>query len=165
MRFIVTPTHCIAYINKGFSTSLCKDVAEAFYPVEGVIEDVHHYKGIVTITENPDKPTVALMREPIDRLLSALAMNNTDVEETIESLKSGEGWQASHPIFARQSLEGIDKVFKFLDGCKEFCKETGLPYPLSKLNESKNPKPELSAGELQFFEEYYRDDIKFYKTL
>jgi hypothetical protein len=168
MQFIKTPTHSIRYINKGFSTSLCKDVAETFYPenlVERAIESHFDYKGMVIITETPDNPTVALMREPIDRLLSALAMNNTDVDETIQSLKSGEGWQATHPIFAPQNLESIDKVFRFPEEEEQFCTETGLPYPLAELNQSKNPKPSLTKEQQKFFEEYYATDIKLYQSL
>lgn len=172
MDFFETETHNITVIPKGLSSSIGKAIAE-----RDCVEEIKRltdsgepmadfiYKAIVPHTETPSKPTAALMREPIERLLSALAMNNTNVQETIESLKSGEGWQATHPIFMPQNLESIDKVFRFPEQEEDFCKETGLPYPLPKLNQSKNTKPELTEEQQEFFEEYYATDIKLYQSL
>lgn len=169
MQFIETENHSIAVIPKALSMSICCAYMNTFkYDViahrlknsVAPIEDVE-YKIMAEKTETPTKETVALIREPIDRFLSACAMNNTDVAETIEALKTGEGWQATHPIFEKQSYN-YDKVFKFPAQTDDFCKYVGLPYPLPKLNESKNPKAKLTKEQIKFLENYYADDIKLY---
>jgi len=174
MRLIETPTHNIVYISRVSSSAIIKACAQKWHQAEldaitvnlqpGYELEEFTYKGIVPQTEEPTKPTVALMREPIDRILSGLAANNTTVEELIEGLESGEGWVASHPFFAAQNLEGIDKVFKFPEEIEDFCKEVGLD-SLPVVNESQNPKPELMPEEREFLENYYAPDIKFYNSL
>ncbi len=171
VQFIETDKHSIAVIPSGGSMSVCAAYMMTFKPEvikariqnsENPISDVE-YKIMAEKTETPAHETVAYLREPIDRVLSACAKNNTDIAETIEALKTGEGWQAGHPLFQPIAYK-FDKVFKFPSQEKEFCEYVGLPYPLPKINESKHPKAKLTKAQMNFLLEYYADELELWNA-
>lgn len=171
------PTCCVAINVKCLTTSIAKAGATHFYSdlVDGIeshlirdengaiIEPIGEqaYKGIMPRTSELSKPTVLLMREPVDKFLSAMAMMGYDsVEKTL-----GDSEIMGNEYFLPQSRFKTDKIFKFPQQIEIFCSTVGLPYPLPVCNEGVNDKIKPTAKERKLIESYYADDIKLYNSL
>lgn len=164
MQYFITPNNCIALNSKVATNSIAKAIVQTYYPdkVEMcIIESDYQWRSFIEQTDTPDKPVLMLLRDPIERFVSAVAMLNLDPAEVIKDIGSYEP-----NYFQPQSLFLDDhpdaKVFLFPSQIDEFCKAAGFP-ELPAINEAKNPKPELTKEQIEFLKEYYATDIKLFK--
>ena len=177
MQYFISKDFCFPENAKTSSNAVChailqKDFPEKFAEINeaDAAENPFIYRTHVEQTDTPQLPILMLMREPVDRFISAASMNHGlwDVQEIIDSLTSGTGYWAEGHLFQKQSdfvIEGKTTIFKFPDQLKEFCAKAGFQFPLPKLNEATGEKKTLTPEQLAFVQEYYADDINLFGSL
>lgn len=156
--------------------SLAKAIVQKYYPelmagvntalpLEQRFLDDALWLSLAPQTETPDTPVMLLVRDPIDRFLSAMAMMpHLNVDDTILELRQY-GPLAKDPHFARQSDFSASKFYQFPDQIEQLCNDAGLPCPLPVINEGVNEKPQLSDSQRRALEGYYAADIKLFSSV
>lgn len=174
MQYFLCGDIFIAINAKCATNSICAALVKKYLPriydtLDGSNEFV--FREYARQTDIPNNDIAMFFRDPLDRFLSAVAMNNTDIDETLNSLLNRIGWQYSDHIFEKQIdfiKEGNGqkvKCFIFPTQIEEFCKHTGLQYPLPTLNETRNDKPTLSKTQFEKFKIHFKEDIEFFEIL
>lgn len=170
--FYNLPHCCIPSIHKVLRTSLAKAVVEEFYPYlkDGVntalppserFIDIFLWPALCPTVEKPEKPVVMLMRDPVERFISALAMLGMRVDEALVEMKKGKSVyfipQSSY-IYGETSIYLMHQI-------EEFCEHAKLSFPLPYLNKGFRRKPVLNDKQLKEVREFYKDDIAIIETL
>lgn len=157
MQFYILPHCCIARNYKVASLSIAKAVVETYYPhlIESVNtalpswQDDMIWQSLAPQTETPLAPVLLLMRDPVERFLSACAMLGLSVDEGLES---------DDIHFSPQYTDCVTDIYRFPDGIHSFCRHAVLP-DLPVINRG-NIKPPLTQREK--IESRYADDMKVY---
>lgn len=168
MRFFETSKYCVANISRCYSTSIAKHILESFYP-EIILHRINNskepisaieYKCLLPHVEIPSKKTIALLRHPIERFISAVSLNNTDIDETIFALQTKKGWQAEHPLF-ESYMYAYDTTLTKPKSLCEILKTSIDDFP--KLNSFIGQRAILTKKQTTALEELYKDDISLYE--
>lgn len=181
INYLITKTHCIANNAKCHTNAICRAIVnrdlpdaaaeiraiqdEAKMRGEEVPELIH--RSYIETTEDPHLPVAILMREPIDRFISAASMNDAhELEDIFEDLKNGGEWTEDH-VMLRQSdyVRPGAKIFRFPEDTRAFCQEVGFKLPLATVNKNKGKKIVLTDEQLAIVKEYYAEDIKLFSSL
>ncbi|MDE2233603.1 MAG: hypothetical protein KGJ90_05900 [Patescibacteria group bacterium] len=166
MRYFVTPTHNILINPESGSNSTAMAIVQSFYPerIPQEIEADWHWRSLVEVTHNPDKPVLMLMRDPIEKFKAVISMFGLDVDYVIDNLGK-EIPDIDEMYFAPQTdyINTQMSIFKFPDQIAEFCKEAGFSVPFPMLKVSNKEKPELSGSQLSKLEQFYKADIAYIK--
>lgn len=163
MQYFKGKDHCFATNSKVMKQAICYGIVKKDWPEKlEELQDPHFltYYTMIEQTDAPEKPVLMLMRDPVERFLSACAMNNTTVDDAIAVMQEG------HPLFDKQSdyVTPDTTIFRYPDQIKEFCDAAGFA-PLPVLNQSEYPKPKLTKKQKAAVEAYYADDISLWESL
>lgn len=190
MPYFVTPNYSIGLNTKVGSSSLSLAVIKAYQPDRwSMIENGAYPPGrgpedfrfhpLAKKELTASKPVLLLVRDPIERFLSACAqvgINNDNLNAALDSLESGEPMAGRNGPRANQSIKdnehftfqymlqyGETYLYKFPDHLDALATKAGLSLPLPVINEaSLRPKPTLlQAQELRVREYYARDIVLF----
>lgn len=172
--FILPNNRFIAAIHKNAHNALAAAIVQTFYkelmecvntalPESKRFADLHIWRALAPQTEIPRARVYALLREPVDRFLSAMAMMpHLNIDETLATLA-----EQIQPPFFRQSdymLTGA-KLYRFPDQIELLSQDVGLPYPLPVINQGRNPKPVLTDAQKKAVEKYYAEDGELYHRI
>lgn len=171
LNYYDLPHCCVARIHKNASTSLARATVKTFYPL--LIQNrpeilPMEWQAIAPQTTTPDKPVFMLVRDPVDRVLSAGAMLGIhDIDELIERLRAEEFASDVHFISQYEYIWSGQqtKPFRLTSQMQEFCAATKLPYPLPFMNKGEHAKPRATLKQKVAIQEYYRDDYQMIKAI
>ncbi len=156
--FILPDGTCIARIHRAASRAIAKAIAMAFYPdLIPQAPDDNIWLSCCPQTEHPKGRIIALIREPVERFISAASMPGMNISEIISGLKDG---TLNDPHFWRQSDYQASKIYTF-PKIQAFCKDAGFP-ELETIADS-NPKPLLAPEQAAFVQNYYATDVSLFK--
>ncbi len=173
INYLISKTHCIANNAKCHTNAICRAIINRDFPE--IVEEIRTldsapeliHRSYVETTEEPHLPVIMLMRDPIDRFISAASMNDAlELDDIFADLQNGGEWTEDH-VMLRQSdyvRPGI-KIFQFPDQARQFCEEAGFKFPLATLNKNKGEKITLTEEQLAIVKEYYAEDIKLFSSL
>ena len=104
-KYFITPSYCVGINFKAGSSYLSRRIIKNFYPdidndiVCGgypLIDDGKNgWHFLCPSTDTPDKPVILMIRNPIDRFVSALdtlQINKSQVNSILEVLEHGRSW-------------------------------------------------------------------------
>ena len=187
MIYYKTPNHSLALIPKSGCSTMARCVIKNFYPdteyliqnaayPEGKGPDSTMWQSFAPKEKEPSKPTLALIRNPVDRFISAMSqVNLMDVVVALDSLLNGTVIEmprgklnlSKNPHFKRQILWMLPdtKLYRFPDHLNEAATELGMQLPLPVVNSASRPKPTLSPEQQQAVETYYAEDIILYNSI
>ena len=161
-----TSTFARAIIKK-YYPDIDLDITSAHYP-EGENADTKQWQMKVPYRNNPDRPVVCLIREPVDRFCSAMAqIGLDDVDAAITELLTEAGLYGY-----RQGVKLVENVhfvkqsnivgapihyFRFPDQIDDAARFLGLDLPLVIINENtKVNKPEVTAVQSIAIRDFYK---------
>ncbi len=147
MQYFILPNCCVAKIHKAGSTSLAEAIGDTFYPNKPK-EDM------VPWLEKPDRPVKILMRDPIERFISAITMFNSTVEYALENLLEN-----IHFIPQSKYLTVGAEIYNFPEDIENFCKHTGLP-SIPHLRLSTKIKAKITSAQRKKILNYYASDVR-----
>jgi len=187
MIYYKTPNHSLALIPKSGCSTMARCVIKNFYPdkehliqnaayPEGKGPDNTKWQSFTPKEKIPSKPTLALVRNPVDRFISAMSqVNLTDVAIALDSLLNGTVIEmpkgklnlSKNPHFKRQILWMLPdtKLYRFPDHLNEAAVELGMQLPLPVINSASRPKPTLTYEQQQIIENYYAQDITLFNSI
>ena len=187
MMYYKTPNHSLALIPKSGCSTMARCVIKNFYPdkeymiqnaayPEGKGSDSTMWQAFTPKEKAPSKPTLALVRNPVDRFVSAMSqVNLMDVDIALDSLLNGTVIEmprgklnlSKNPHFKRQILWILPdtKLYRFPDHLNEAATELGMELPLPVVNAASRPKPTLTPEQQQIVETYYSEDITLYNSI
>ena len=163
MQYWITPDCYVAVNHKVASTAIAEAIAKTFYSERLRDREVNNpftYRGLVEQTHDPKgMPIFLLVREPVDRFLSAMAMfNRRDVTETLMDIDL-----MSDVHFSEQSDFHFDKAFRFPEHLSVFCEEIGIKnLPVTNIGKEKS---NLSQSERGAVCDKYAQDCVLYNSL
>jgi len=138
-------------------------------------DSVAFWQSVCLTKPNPNPPILLLVREPVDRFVSAVAHLQIDPEVTISALESnGKMVFQKLPRNARNDTHllpqhiynGPDtKLYKFPDDLEKLCRDANLDWPLPRVNEGKYTKPVLTEEQIKRVEAYYAEDMKIWNSM
>lgn len=183
--YYTTPNYSIACNAKVGCTTMANAILKQFYPeiIKKIEEDkiknpdyIPRWIGHCQRAIFPEKPVVLLVRNPVERFISALSQFNIqDCSLVIDALHKNEKFPFpnSKPTFIRQDphfrlqselLYGESHLFKFPDHIHEAMKFVGIDFNPEHLNKAKE-KISLTKDQLDFIQFYYYDDIKLFEQI
>ena len=187
MIYYKTPNHSLALIPKSGCSTMARCVIKNFYPdteyliqnaayPEGKGPDSIMWQSFAPKEKHPSKPTVALIRNPVDRFVSAMSqVNLMDVDAAIYSMLNGTDIQMakgklnisknSHFRLQVKWLVPDTKLYRFPDHLQEAAIQLGMQIPLPVVNAASRPKPTLTPQQQQIVEQYYAEDIVLYDSI
>jgi hypothetical protein len=182
-----TPNYSVAHNAKVASSTLSRAIIGAYHPEqESLIQTAAYPQGkgpdntpvhwLCPSEEEPSKPVVLIVREPVARFRTAMAQTNqADVEAALAALENdGEIQlprrrrplrQDGHFRHQHELLRG-GTAFRLedLDEAAEFI-GLPLPLPLPQMNEASRPKPDLTPEQESRVLAYYAADAALYASL
>lgn len=191
LTYFITPNYSVAFIPKVGCSTLARCVIKSFqsheehliingaYP-EGKGPDTTMWQGFAKKERNPSRPTLALIREPVSRFLSAMSqLGLTDVDAALDSLNNGTPIEKqtlrntrtivlnknSHFIPQIQWVHPDTKLYKFPEHLNEAATEIGFSLPLPVINAAVRPKPTLTQTQTEAVEQYYSEDIALFNSI
>lgn len=139
------------------------------------LDSMAFWQSVCPRTQNPTKPVLLAVREPVERFASTVAYLNMDVDDTLyklENMLSGIIFKLEIPIYKnthylKQSsyLTANTKLYRFPDQFQQLCLDAGLSWPIEKANEGKNKKPVLSEEQVARVKAYYAEDVALFESL
>jgi len=177
-KYLVTPNYLIADIGKVGSSSLYREVINAYYPDapepklgrENKPNDGN--RGFVERTEIIDRPVIVLVRDPVERFRSAMAQSGIKhIDPFLRHLL--EGGNLLHdfhfkPTSSYIKAKGDYRLFRFPEDLDQATELSGLTTPLPIVNdgESNNQlKEDFTEEQLQIIREVYAEDIALRESL
>lgn len=187
MMYFITPNYSLALIPKAGCSTLCRCVIKSFQPnEENLIQHAAYPDGANPNTimwhsyakkeKSPSKPTIAMIREPLSRFVSAMAqMGLSDVDAAIDSLTSGTEMQGLRRIIRLNRNQHFTpqirwihpdtKLYKFPEHLNEAATEIGFSLPVPVINAAVRPKPTLTQTQTEALEQYYSEDIALFNSI
>ncbi|WOO43162.1 hypothetical protein [Rubellicoccus peritrichatus] len=169
----------VAMIGKSGSSSLGKALLEQHFP-----ERMPKFYGadpgnrpgwqsFVPTTDKPSGKVYILVRDPVERFISACAqMRCSDrVDKLLDRMEQGEDIAVKnfHLMKVVQYVrEDCDcKFIQFPTGISKLTKALKLSSPIDTVNDASNnpPKPNLTDEQVQRVSAYYKEDLKLYLSL
>ena len=139
------------------------------------LDSAAFWQDVCVRTNNPDKPVLLAVRNPVERFASTVAYLKLEVDRTLEMLENDETtifYKLSRKIrkdthFLPQSIYASPntKLYKFPDHLEQMCKDIEIDYPLPKINEGKYQKPILTEEQIKRVKEYYKDDVALFDSI
>lgn len=176
--YIDTPNYSFAINPKTGALSISYLIYKEFYDAEHdqPYGNAMQYMKKCNLHEVPFKPVILLVRDPIERFLSAMVhVGLTDVDECLDSLIYGKRILLFYKLrrvcedyhFCKQSalVFGETHVFKSPNNLREAADLIGITAELVHLNKAKGPKPNLNSVQLDRLKKYYLEDIEFYNSI
>lgn len=183
MMYYETPDYCVAHNPKVGCTSFAKAIVDAYYPdiSKTILDTSPQFCGAKYIiccpkTSNPLKQVVCLIRNPIDRFVSALMQTKLDPNQAIDCLIKNKYYhfpENSKPKklredghFREQSkLVTKDTIlFRFPEDIEKMAQFIGIKFKMPHLNKSNN-KIELTKYQKDFVHFYYYNDFVLYQSV
>lgn len=133
------------------------------------------WQRICPSVEEPNKPVLLAVREPVVRFVSTVAYLELDPEEAILALENNTRLfcdgvninlrRNTHFSHQHMLIRGDTRFYRFPDSIERLCKDAGLDYPLPVVNETKNPKPTLTEDQIERVKKYYFRDVDLYNSI
>lgn len=166
--------HSIANIRRAGSSTLTTIIANTFFP-DLSEQDGLHINTVIPLSSVPTGTPHAIVRDPIDRFISAYAKklmgvpSNLNVEDFISWLiKQDKGtlnWHFRPQTIIIGNFENIN-YYDFNKGLDTLGVAIGLPTPLPTLNETDiTDKPVLTQDQINILKDYYTDDVALYQKI
>lgn len=142
--------------------SIAQAVMQTYYPLfcKEIFTAVD-YLNICPVTDTPANPIYMLVRDPIDRFLSAVAVLNMDVDIAIAGL--GNGLELNEHFIPQASYQ-VTKSFQYPAQIADFCTAIGVA-SLPTVNETLSPKSSLTIDQANALQAFYAADIALYNNL
>lgn len=176
--YIDTPNYSFAINPKTGVLSICYLIYKELYDTKHELpyDNAMQYISKCGLHEVPFKPVVLLIRDPIERFLSAMVhVGLSDVDECLDSLIDGKRIMLFNKLrrvcedyhFCKQNalVFGETYVFRSPDNLREAADLIGITSDLVHLNKAKGPKPSLNNNQIKRLQEYYKEDIAFYTSI
>jgi len=133
------------------------------------------WQNICVRSKNPEKPVLLAVRDPVVRFASTCAYMKADVEQVLHALEtdgsmvleSMECHVLTNTHFLPQYIymTGDCKAYKFPDQLQQMCLDSGLNWPLDKINESKFEKSVLTDDQMDRVKTVYAKDVALFDSL
>ena len=180
-KYLVTPNYLIADIGKVGSSSLYREVINAYYPDapepklgrENKPNDGN--RGFVERTEIIDRPVIVLVRDPVERFRSAMAQSGIkQVAPFMRCLSEGNDrgkrlLHSFHFMPVVKYLEGVEdaRLFRFPEDLDKATELAGLTTPLPAVNDASNNQEKVvfSEDQLEIIRKVYADDIALRESI
>jgi len=166
--------HSIANIRRVGSSTLTTIIANTFFP-DLSAQDGLHINTVIPLSSVPTGTPHAIVRDPIDRFISAYAKklmgvpSNLNIEDFISWLiKQDKGtlnWHFRPQTIIIGNFENIN-YYDFNKGLDTLGATIGLPVPLPTINETDiTNKPTLTQDQINILKDYYADDVALYQKI
>ena len=187
MMYFITPNYSVALIPKSGCSTLSRCVIKSFQPQqetliqyaaypEGKGPDTTMWHSYAKKEKLPTKPTLAMIREPVSRFVSAMAqVGLSDVDAALDSLVNGTEVQGRRRMLRLNRNEHFTpqirwvhpdtKLYKFPEHLNEAATEIGFSLPLPVINAAVRPKPTLTQTQTEAVEQYYSEDIALFNSI
>lgn len=187
MMYFITPNYSVALIPKSGCSTLSRCVIKSFQPQqetliqyaaypEGKDPDTTMWHSYAKKEKLPTKPTLAMIREPVSRFVSAMAqVGLSDVDAALDSLVNGTEVQGRRRMLRLNRNEHFTpqirwvhpdtKLYKFPEHLNEAATEIGFSLPLPVVNAAVRPKPTLTQTQTEAVEQYYSEDIALFNSI
>lgn len=186
--YIDLPEYCFAYNAKVGISSFARAIITKYFPehepqVKRLLEENienhhrHFYFNLVKKVTTAYKPVILLVREPVDRFLSAMNfLQMKNVEDALIALEEKSRIKIpsiSKPIYLYQDVHFRKQVtylsyenylFRFPEHNQEAAKLIGLQ-EIPKLNSSREPKLKIDENQRQRILNFYRKDVQLYDEI
>jgi len=155
-------------LNNG--NSWCKIAKNASSSIEDAINKKFN---LIKFSARPTGTCHAIIRDPIDRFISAFAMNlkslpQLDIDSFISWLIS-QNKEGVDPHFRLQTLfvKNISNItyYDFAKDLTPIANILDLDNPLPFLNKGLNLKPVLTSDQIAKLQQYYADDVELYNKV
>lgn len=159
MEFYVLPNNVyIARNPRVASMAIAQAIMQTYYLLftKNCLSPVDFWN-ICPTTETPTGTILLLVRDPIDKFLSAVAGAEINADDAIDNLDKGLG---SNIHFDEQSkfASVATNIYKYPEELPAFCKAAGLPFPLPFVNETTVDKAVLTPAQLIKLQQHYSTD-------
>jgi hypothetical protein len=139
------------------------------------LDSMAFWQSLCPRVQEPNKPVLLAVRDPVERFASTVAYLNMDVDDTLHKLENrltGVIFKLeilicknTHYLKQASYLTENTKLYKFPDQFQQLCVDAGLQYPVEKINEGKNKKPILSENQIERVKAYYHKDVELFESL
>jgi hypothetical protein len=183
-RYFITPNHSIALNFKVASSSIARAVIAAFNPEkeslittphgngngtaypEGKDADSIRWHSLAESEQEPTKPVMLLVREPVEKFRSACSESGvTDIDAKLTALESDWGRDA-HFWSQSRLLKGAGALYVFPEHLEQFAADAGLAYPLPLIpSVPRAEKPDLTESQLARIAVIYADDVMLFNSI
>lgn len=157
--YYILPKCSVIRNSRVASMATAQAIMQKFYPCEG-LNDARDFYNAVPVSDKSFGKVFVLIRDPIERFLSAVSCLEIDLDVAIKGL--GNGLELNEH-FAPQNKFIFDRAYKFPEQISEFCAAIGLA-ELPLVNES-NRKPVLTEEQLGFLQDFYVEDMRLYGSI
>jgi hypothetical protein len=191
LPFFVTPKYNVAINAKVCTSSLARAILETHYPdtadkyrraafPAGKTYENVMWQSAVPKTTEPTLPVVLLVREPVDRFLSAMAqVQITDVDAALDALEKGTPILCPRPntvqdlrdnehfvlqsVFLKVTSEAL--LYRYPVDLEALAGLLELQYPLPVMNETVVEKVMLTEPQNERVLAYYADDANLFASI
>lgn len=139
------------------------------------LDSAAFWQNVCVRTNEPDKPVFLLVREPVERFVSAVAHLQIDAEKTLTALENDERMvfqtlnkkaRNDTHLLPQHIYNGTNtKLYRFPDQLEQLCKDADINYPLPKVNEGKYTKPVLTEDQIKRVKQYYKEDVALFDSI
>lgn len=135
------------------------------------------YANLCNYCTIPFKPIILIVRDPINRFLSAMVhLNLANVELCVNSLKNHEFVEFKknkkrrliedvHFQHQHEKIFGETHLFKFQEHFDDVLHLLEIEETIPHLNKAKKEKPILTKEQEAFLLEYYKEDLKLFESI
>ena len=166
--------HSVANIRRAGSSTLTTVIANTFFPDLTAKRELH-INTVIPLSSTPTGIPHAIVRDPIDRFVSAYAKkvggvpNNLSVDDFIDWLfQQDQGtlnWHFRPQTIIIGNFSGT-VYYDFNKGLDALGAAIGLPIPLPSLNETDiSDKPVLTQDQIDKLKIFYASDVALYATV
>lgn len=176
--YVDTPEYCFAINPKTGCTSILSLIYSKYYDntIDIAFDNANHYILRSRFYTVPFKPVILIIRDPIDRFLSAMdQVGLDDVESCLDSLTShkkimyqGKMRRVSEDAHFRHQYSlifGQTHLFRFLDHYDDILRLLNIESPMVHLNKAKGLKPTLSSSQRLAIINHYAEDMELYDSI
>lgn len=173
--FILPNGNSLANIRRVGSSALSTSIANTFFPEKKPLNPNFHINTIIPINSQPIGQAHAVIRNPIDRFISAYAKRvggvpyDLPVDDFITWLEKQDkgllNWHYRPQSIIVGNFENI-KYYDFVKGLDDVALNIGLPTPVDMVNETyPEDKPTLTDEQINRLSVYYSDDLTLYSSI
>jgi len=173
--FILPNGNSLANIRRAGSSTLSTSIANTFFPDKTTTNPNHHINTVIPIESVPSGQAHAVIRNPIDRFISAYAKkvggvpNDLSVDDFITWLEKQDkgllNWHFRPQTIIVGNFENV-KYYDFAKGLDDVAANIGLPTPVDMINETDPAdKPSLTQDQIDRLNIYYSEDLALYASL
>lgn len=166
--------HSVANIRRAGSSTLTTVIANTFFSNLSAQKGLH-INTVIPLSSAPSGIPHAIVRDPVDRFVSAYAKkvggvpNTLGVDKFLDWLfKQDKGtlnWHFRPQTILIGNFSGTI-YYDFNKGLDSLGSAIGLPVPLPSLNETDiNDKPVLTQDQIDKVKSFYADDVILYATI